>query len=992
MIEKPIYYYILTWLVFFAIDGHAQEPFAWSITEDDGLPSSEIYGIFEANDGHIWIGTDGGIVRYNGLKIQKISPLTSSGTSFANFKQGSGDTIWFSNFNKQLFYSNGNWVKELMFPYKLTKDFDYYFNDNFLYIYTDSLLEYNLTNHNWNSFPVPNNQLGFSFNDYSSNNKILSSYQGKLWSLNGNSIEYFGKLQKPKKNQYRFFIECIELDLNKYFLRYGNALFWGDKASILNSENNFITTVESNIYKTIIDNQNNVWLITSNGAYFFKRENDSFASPELFFQDYQISAFEHDREGNYWFGTLHHGVFVVPDINVSVYTDKNSKIPDTEVNVIETAKEHFLLLGHSNGMVSKFNTLSKKIIEVFDTETYDNVINIHYHSKWDEILIAFPCLYSFKWDNNKIKKECKEFCFDNLAILDDDYVFTGLRSGLNFQTLPFLLKKDYNSTYFNLYDPIKKDTINCSETLIREKLSNERVYDLVFDPIIKNKLWVAFNNRLCTFHQGKISEIKDKNNASIVAKSLFVDNNTLWVGTINKGLIKIKDEKHIVSLDMKNGMSSNYCHAICNQDSFLWVASFDGLSRINKNTYKIEVLNTLDGLISNKIKDVFYQDNKIWIATSKGLIEVPENINLTNNTGPIIKLNLPSVKNVPYKDSINIFDYKKNDIRFSFQAIAIKSKGSFTYEYRLLGIDSSWSSLPGSTNFVRFQGLKYGRYVFQVRAKNEDGVLSISRPEYAFEILPAYWQTWWFVILVVLFIILIVSIIIILKYQNLRASERLKNSVQKLKMRALQAQMNPHFVFNSMTAIQSYWMAHERKKALIYHAQFAKLMRLIFQYSQESSISIQKEIEFLKVYLSLEEIRFENQVDCHFNIDPELRESNLNIPPLLIQPIVENAFKHGFLHIKEKGKLKIILKTIDRYIYCSIEDNGNGINKDIALKDWNTKENKRKSSQEVTIERLEMLRSLYKIKNNKELFVLSNLNDLDKNLTGLKVELFIPCY
>ncbi|MEM9819440.1 MAG: histidine kinase [Bacteroidota bacterium] len=175
-----------------------------------------------------------------------------------------------------------------------------------------------------------------------------------------------------------------------------------------------------------------------------------------------------------------------------------------------------------------------------------------------------------------------------------------------------------------------------------------------------------------------------------------------------------------------------------------------------------------------------------------------------------------------------------------------------------------------------------------------------------------------------------------------------------LMMQALQAQMNPHFIFNTLNSIQHFLVSNDQQSSLTYLSRFARLIRLIFQYSKERWIRLEEEIEFLELYLQLEELRFENKITTHFEVDERLRNADDDwvVPPLLIQPLIENAFKHGLMHVEQGGQLKITFREENNCLRCAIEDNGVGREKALAYDQWKIKEH-RSSALEIIQQRLD---------------------------------------
>lgn len=159
-----------------------------------------------------------------------------------------------------------------------------------------------------------------------------------------------------------------------------------------------------------------------------------------------------------------------------------------------------------------------------------------------------------------------------------------------------------------------------------------------------------------------------------------------------------------------------------------------------------------------------------------------------------------------------------------------------------------------------------------------------------------------------------------------------QKKLSQLEMHALRAQMNPHFIFNSLSAINLFVLENNRLKASEYLAKFSRLVRLILQNSQEAFIPLERELEALQLYLELESLRFENKFSYKIIIDDLVDTNLIKVPPLIIQPYVENAVWHGLMHKKEIGHLEIELYTGDESLFCKIADDGIGRKRAAELK------------------------------------------------------------
>jgi LytS/YehU family sensor histidine kinase len=146
----------------------------------------------------------------------------------------------------------------------------------------------------------------------------------------------------------------------------------------------------------------------------------------------------------------------------------------------------------------------------------------------------------------------------------------------------------------------------------------------------------------------------------------------------------------------------------------------------------------------------------------------------------------------------------------------------------------------------------------------------------------------------------------------------------ELEMQSLRAQMNPHFIFNSLNSINMFILENNKLQASEYLSKFSRLVRLILQNSQESFIPLERELEALQLYLELESLRFDNKFEHKISVETGIDTTVMKVPPLVIQPYAENAIWHGLMHKKDKGHLEIALYLEERVLFCKITDDGIG--------------------------------------------------------------------
>ena len=328
-----------------------------------------------------------------------------------------------------------------------------------------------------------------------------------------------------------------------------------------------------------------------------------------------------------------------------------------------------------------------------------------------------------------------------------------------------------------------------------------------------------------------------------------------------------------------------------------------------------------------------------------------------------------------------VLPYEHNNITFDFAAIEPARPFLVRYQYILEGYDKKWSSITEKTS-ANFGNIYEGTYTFKLKALSPDGVWS-EPILYTFKILPPYFRSWWAYI-----IYLIVFFVFIYVFYLWRIAA-LKKEFQTLELehKLLRSQMNPHFIYNSLNAIQSFIIENNVKESTTYISNFADLMRLILENSRLEYVIIQKELDTLELYLKLQQLRFENEFEYFINVDEKIDKDEMKIPPMLAQPFIENAIEHGMRGKNIFGKLIIRFILKNNFIIFEVEDNGIGRVKAMQLRE-NRKIHHKSLATQITQERIEILNR----QNQGEIkFEIIDLKDKEGNACGTKVTFDIPC-
>jgi anti-sigma regulatory factor (Ser/Thr protein kinase) len=336
-----------------------------------------------------------------------------------------------------------------------------------------------------------------------------------------------------------------------------------------------------------------------------------------------------------------------------------------------------------------------------------------------------------------------------------------------------------------------------------------------------------------------------------------------------------------------------------------------------------------DGLITNEVMDVFADDRQhIFVATNGGVhrIDRNENKNITPESNDL-KITRLLVNQEPFPVSAKVdLGYLENNIELNFQLLSYASNKKIVYYTRLLPLEKEWRKETDRSVF--YLDLQPDDYVFELKAEDIYGN-EIIHPPLEIAIHAPFWQTLWFrggAALLFLAGVLTFTIQWDRKQKRIFEKEKaLSRQMAELELSAIRAQMNPHFVFNALGAIQYYVQTNEVETADEYLTQFALLMRKFLDSTKEKFIPLKQEVELLRLYTNLEQVRFEGVFKVDISVQEGLLMEDYHLPSMLIQPFVENAINHG-LHERRDGKglLEIRFFDWDRALICEIRDNGVG--------------------------------------------------------------------
>jgi hypothetical protein len=299
----------------------------------------------------------------------------------------------------------------------------------------------------------------------------------------------------------------------------------------------------------------------------------------------------------------------------------------------------------------------------------------------------------------------------------------------------------------------------------------------------------------------------------------------------------------------------------------------------------------------------------------------------------------------------------KGDDNFgiTFACLNFKDANKIKYRYRLIGFSPDWIETDHIHRHVNFAGLTPGTYRLDMEATDNEGNWAIKR---SLEIIipPYYYQTLWFKYLVVLFTVIITILFVVLYNRQMRLKERHKQD--HLRLESLRAQMNPHFVFNSLNSINYFISKSDRLSANRYIASFSKLIRSILDHMSHEYINLSEEVASLEEYMQLEFLRFGDKFDYNINTDAIENTAKWEVFPGILQPFIENAIWHGVRGLEDrKGFISIAFKLPEKdRLQCLITDDG--IGRALSSGNNNIFPGKKSRGIDMVLERLQIVNSL----------------------------------
>ena len=897
----------------------------------DGLPFVQVSAITQDADGYLWVGGYGGLSKFNGFTFKNYSKADGlAGSLVQSLHTDDSGTVWVGTSKGLNKLFNDSLVTLHRFAGKSILAIESS-NEEIAILTPDSLFIVNTKT----VVPVPttvrlSGLLSLGGIIYVSSGKRIFTLDTSLGQL------------KPLEQDLPGTVNHLASDADGLLIAHSMG------ASLLSPIGNkrFDWTsglLGFSVRNVFRDDSTHYWFATEIGLNLYNGKTFRLINLSDNPGSETINVFFRDREKNLWVGT--------------------------QFGLFKLRQSAFKRFGFEDGLAASF------IFQITEDSAGNLWIGTQKNGVYKKDASAFT---RFGKEHGLSSNIAKTVCPVG------DSVFIGTQSGLN------IIYKNRISSYINLpldgVNVLYKDDFNrlwvggTGAVFLIEK-NKTRLYPLPDSTIQVWSLKLAKNGDLLVgTYQGGLFKIPKNSSKLIEAEEAQGFENILaieedrfgnrYYGTFEGIYMHHPKTDSGVLFTESSGLNSKLIYTLLyiEEEHALWAGTNQGVNKLElseSGILKVTGFGEADGFSGvecNSHGTYRDQAGNLWFGTVNGLISMSTNSHFTNE---IQNINHMTGILIDFKDTTLVnastLDYQENNITFEFIGLCLTNPGKVEYKYRLVGFSDSWSpSTP--VNRATYSNLPAGDYRFEVVSKNNSGIWSSNPTTFSFTVMAPFWERTWFLVAAAILLLLLISITGLAVVSKVRRDAKLQQRLDQLKLQALRAQMNPHFLFNSLNSIQYFITNNDTREANKFLSKFAKLMRLMLDNSRTSAVKLEDEVETLKLYLELESLRFEGKFNFEILVSPELKNTDPAIPPMLIQPFVENAILHGFTNIDYTGKITVSYSEEENHIVCEVADNGIGREASAKLQIQKAKKLHRSTGVHLISDRLATLNEYYKDK------------------------------
>lgn len=963
MIKRSFFLFLL---VFFGFHVSAQKSAYIAYGLDDGLPQSQVRAIAHDSSGYLWIGTMAGLSRFDGTEFKNFSTSDGLNDNQINcFYQGSELYVGTTG---ALCFIKGQEISNISFPeeFGTARVIDFAESrDGIVYMATagSGLITWN----------------GIEFSSITTKEGLPDDYvrsiaidrTDQLWIGTRSGISILktstDTLTPPDSTFAKLSVSQIRMtsDEKMVITTFGNGIFFVDGNSTLNfTTKDGLNTNFIRCFEELPSGQ--YWFASKVGLAKFENGQIDTYDERNGLSYANVKSLGQDREGNLWIGTDGQGLLRSAGEAFQTYSIQSGLNSDLVMSITE-ATDGTLLLGTYDAGISVLKgdtAFDYSYNELLPSSTVWSI------NQSPEGLLVGTSSGLF------IEYQGKTQVLNKQSGLPGDRITSIYRK----KSGEFLIGSENGLALLNADFGIDSTIITVGEkNLIGIRAIGEYRGDVV-----------------CGTEIGLIRISKET--STIVPSNIPVEasvycisedaNQTLWVGT-SDGLYALSSSgDSLKEIEFAKGFAAknvNFLKTLSRKR--MLIGTNNGMYSINLEKYHLQgVIETkhytrYEGLSGSETNQnaIYLKDRSIWIGTTHGVVRFDFDKEPAENTSPSVQIStiqlfLEDVDWQSLADSFSVklglpvdpeLKYNQNYLTFNYSGIYFTNPEKIRYRYKVEGVDDNWLG-PTKSRSATYAYLPHGDFTFRVQSFQVDRPKLMSEATYHFSVKPPFYLTSWFFILIAF----CTAGIIYLVYSSRLKKERekrerlqltLQTKLMQLESQSLNSSMNRHFIFNALNSIQYYINMQDRKSANRYLTSFAKLIRKNLDSSQQTDTSLGEELERLKLYLSLEQMRFQEKFDYHIEIDSEIDVDALTIPAMMLQPFLENSIWHGILPSDKHGEIQIRIASGNGNYDIIIDDNGVGIDTSLSGK-TNKHEAHVSQGMDITLNRIRLYQNMTGLK------------------------------
>ncbi len=940
----------------------SQDPYAILLNKASGMPSIAVYQNFQDSKGFIWLASDAGLTKYDGFQFETFNSPEQTAFPGSCIQEDRLGRIWYENFDGYLYYvePNSQEIKALnhgksigYMPYGVSEQYVFVVNVNGIQVFDIETLKKIKTIKL--SVSDPQHTICVNNNFYFIEENKLHIIDSKL-QVKSNKLDF---KEKTPKQIYQLnnntLLVVAKYNVDKKLHLYTTS---GKKIKSLDIAD---VPVIHNI--NMIDKR--IWISSPNGVFIYNVDGEL---SNHYFSGNSISSVMKDRQSNYWFSSTNQGVFLVSNPENKYYF-KNNTLPN---RIVKISYDSYVI-ATKNGQLFEVDIDFKIKRSLNPNQNQGEIFYLHFDPINQILSYSANGFFQIDMRTGKIQLT-SSYSIKEITPLDDKFMAFAASnsSGL-------LIK---NKSLISYWDKLKSDFSEI-DLNYRSIFLNNRARSVVYD-VDRKIIYFATNTGLFAVTQSEKKELQYKGE-TFYASRLLMHKNKLFALSTKGNLYQIEAGGKFELLNTQYGVGEfdiRFCKLF---ESKLVFVNGSFIHQVDLETQQHSIYNL--NISNYDINDILVDGKQLLLLVNDGIIQTEIGKNEPKNIKPLFRINRIQSKELEFdKDAKIQVSHKYNQLSVGYSILDFGNSIPETLYYNIN--NGAWQATSQKSRTLTFPMLEPGSYTVAFKLGDE-----LLNEKISFKIDKPWWKQLWFILLSITAISCLAYVFYrnrvnalsrqnILLEENIRLEKNLRNSV----LTTIKSQMNPHFLYNALNTIQAYIYTNDKENAGKYLLKFSKLTRRVLEMSEKEAIDLNEEIETIKLYLELEHARFSDDFNYQIDLSNVQHIEKIKVPPMLIQPYIENAIKHGLLHKNGQKELRIFFIEENDYLVVKIDDNGIGRKRSTELNQNRNKQHQSFAS-EANSKRLEVL-NYGKI--NKVSVEIEDKMDNYNMPTGTLVTLHIP--